>query len=359
MSAISILDSRIRQLGRWNIQGDGIWSGWGGSQLKFVLTGTNSLTVNASVTRPAGTVCYCECVIDNSPENAILKSFVNGQVVFDMPDTNEHSIVIKTNGYRADIFNQVSKSVLLSLEIDNEGAILAQEHAPLLLQCVGDSWMAADNDWPRLMRPDMFDTYQIATGGMTCANANTDYIYNANGILADDLQADAVIVSFGVNDFNAGISVASFQSSLSSLIAKIQGFQSCPIFLVQVPRNVNTGKNFDQYGAAMQAVSGGNVYYVPTGDLNYSVTWQADTYHLAPQGKVLLADYVGEFIVNAMNIRKDFLRIKGMSFEGENVITNKHQLRYKGSFEFGSTLKPIVSDSALRVMVNGQKYTLG
>jgi lysophospholipase L1-like esterase len=355
MSTISILDARIRKLGRWNAQGDGVWSGWGGSQLKFKVSGTNSLTVNASVTRPAGTVAYCECVIDNSPENSILKSFVNGQVTFDIPDTNEHSIVIKTNGYRVDIFNQVSKSVLLTLKIDDAGSILAQDCAPLLLQCVGDSWMAADNDWPRLIRPDMFDTHQVATGGMTCANSNSDYIYNANGILADDPQADAVIVSFGVNDFNSGVSVTTFQSNLSSLITKIRTFQSCPIFLIQVPRNINTGDKFDQYGAAMRALVANDVYYMATSHL--PVTWQSDERHLDARGKTILSDHVASQLLKLIGVSSSgSLNVNYFKCYGENILTKEHALRH--STMLGFKLKHAGSNSFFKIKVGDETLTV-
>jgi hypothetical protein len=335
----------IRRLGRWNIHPDGIWSGWGGSQLKFKANG--SITVNANVIKPVGAVAYCECVIDNSPENSILRSFVNGSATFDM--TGEHEVIIKTNGYRADIFNQVSRSIITSIDGDIENT----EPNPLLVQCVGDSWMAADNDWPRLMRDDMFDTYQIATGGMTCAQMNSDYNYNAAGILADDPIADVVILSFGVNDYNSSISIASFQSSLTSLVAKIRDKQSCPIFLIQVPAHI--GDAFNQYGQAMNAVAGGDIHYIPTNHL--SVTWQVDNKHLSPQSKVVLADYIGEQIISMLHIRKDFMRIAGQSISGESVITKKHALRYHGSIEFGVELKLATNDSLIRIMANGNKYT--
>jgi hypothetical protein len=351
---ISILDNRIRQLGRWNALNGGIWSGWGGSQLKFTISGSLTLKVNADVMRPAGAVTYCECVIDNSPENSILKSFVNGQVTFDIPDINEHSIVIKTNGFRADIFNQLSRSILQTIEIDGE--LIADEPKPLLLQCVGDSWMASHNDWPRLIREDMFDTYQVATGGMTCQNMNTDYNFNANGISANDPLADAVILSFGVNDFNANISVASFQASLYALVDKVKANQSCPLFLIQVPSNLSTNKAFGQYGNAMQVVANNraNVTYITTSSIN--VTWQADQFHIDANGKTILANYIGQQLIDNLNIKRDFMRINGKSFIGENVITNKHAFRYRGSFDFGSEIKLADENSIFKIKSN--LYTL-
>jgi hypothetical protein len=368
MQQIDISDDRIEKSGRWITASAGVWSAWGGSQLLFSIEGSASITVNADVMCASGRVNLCECVIDNSPQNSLAQYFAQNQsysgpssVTFQLPDNGRHELIIKTNGFMADIFSGASRSVLKSIFVDDSAILSPPLAKPKLLQCIGDSWMAADNDWPRLMRHDVFRTYQVATGGMKTSDMNGMYEYACSGVLASDPTADAVIVSYGVNDLTAGYSVSSFQSYLTSLVDKVRERQSCPIFLIQVPRNVGTGSQYDQYGVAMQAISmtRQNVYYVPTDFVFNKVSWQSDNKHLDAAGKIVFADYVGRQLMAALGWEYSFIKIPGTSFNGETVITDKHALRYAGSVRFGCELRQIAdSDLApLRIAADGRKFT--
>lgn len=338
MTTVAYSDSRIAKIGRWQDTGTGIWSGWGGSQLKFKISGVTSFTVNASVVCATGKLCACECVIDNNPADSLLQNFANNEnftgaraVTFSLPSTGMHDIILKTNGYNADIFGGSSKSVVTGIDIGS-GTMSAPSLGVKTVQCVGDSWMAADCDWPRLIDPLLWSVYQIGTGGLTAANMDTQYNYASSGVTATDIAADAVIVSFGVNDFNNGISVSSFQTSLLSIVDKIQARQSCPIFLIQVPRNLSTGKTFDQYGAAMQNITGlrSNVNYISTANLWSSLTWNADTYHLSPAGKVVMANFIDAQLNLSLGITKNSIRVGGNAISCDSTLTDRHWLRIGG-----------------------------
>lgn len=367
MNTFSHNDARIVKVGRWNNAAGGVWSGFGGSQLRFRVSGATTLTVNATVACKPAKLCLAECVIDNSPQHSLVDVFASDEtfsgarsVTFSLPDTGEHEIILKTNGYFADIFSGASRTVVNSISVNDAAEVLAPALPQLIAHCVGDSWMAADCDWPRLMRPDLFYTYQVATGGMTAADMNSMYAFMASGIAAVDQAADVVVAGYGVNEFNRAISVTSFQKSMTALVDKIRSKQACPIFLVQIPRNINTGKAFDQYGAAMANIAAerADVHYIPTHDIWGAISWDPDTYHLSAEGKLVMADYVGDKILRAMHVRANFLRVKGQQTPGE-IATAKHPFRYRGGLKFGCRLKPVTENgsSPVRIMANGDLYT--
>lgn len=345
--SISYSDSRIAKVGRWQDTGSGIWSGWSGSQLKFKVSGTTSITINASVSCSSGKLCLCECVIDNAPQDSLFQYFANNEnfsssrsVSFSLPDAGEHDIIIKTNGYNSDIFNGLSRTTVTSIDV-GAGTISSAPLGPKMLQCVGDSWMAADADWPRLLDPLLWNHYQIATGGLQASHMNSQYEYAANGIPASDPAADAAIVCFGVNDYHASVSSSTFQSNLSSLVSKIKGKQSCPIFLIQAPRN--GGYTYDQYGTAMQAVSlsYSDVYYIETSSIWGLLTWNSDGKHLDASGKGVFASFINDRLKSLLGITKDFIRVNGIPLPCDSVITSKHWLRIDnlGVLNFPAWLK--------------------
>lgn len=336
--SILATDQRIARLGRWFETNVGLWSGWGGSQLRFRVSGTLTMTVNADVVCAVGKLCVCAVVIDNSPATPAKAFWANNEVVtgprsvsFALPDTGEHEIDLRTIGYNSDIFGGGSRAVVTSIDV-GAGDIAAPVIGPKLVQCVGDSWMAAENDWPRLMDAETWQTYQVATGGLTAADMASQYAYTASGILAADPPADGVVVSFGVNDYLKGASVTAVQSSLMSVVDQIRARQPAPILLIQTPRCPLNGRTYDQYGSAMQAVASARsgVVYVPTSEIWGALTWQPDGAHLDTAGKVRLATFVDEQLKWRCGIYKKGLHINGQDIILSAIPTSKTPLRVNG-----------------------------
>ena len=120
-----------------------------------------------------------------------------------------------------------------------------------------------------------------------------------SGALASDPAMDAIIVAFGVNDFNSGVTNADFEISLKSLVDKIQIKQpNTPIYLIQAPKNLGTGKDFGKYGDNMQHIANQcqNVYHISTRVLETSIGWQPDGSHLDTASKKILANYIDSSI---------------------------------------------------------------
>lgn len=120
------------------------------------------------------------------------------------------------------------------------------------------------------------------------------YLYDYTGILnTTDITPNAIVVSFGVNDYNAGVTVGAFQTSLLSLVDKIQAKQSgVKIFLVRIPNN--GALLYGQYLTAMNNVAGlrTNIIVGDTTSLDSQVDWMSDNAHLGGNGKVLLKDFL-------------------------------------------------------------------
>jgi lysophospholipase L1-like esterase len=369
MQLIQYTDNRLTRIGRWKDTGIGLWSAWGGSQIVFKVSGTQTLTVVANVICTTGQLCLCECVIDNSPENSLIGYFANKvnlsgerSVTFDLPDTNEHTIIIKTNGYRASLFPGKTRSVIKNIGIADTAVLSEWKQGVKMIQCVGDSWMAADADWPRMMPRDLWSFYQIATGGMTVVNMNAEYNFQSAGVAAEDPEADVVIIGYGVNDYNQSVSISTFQAHLLALIDKVRAKQpDAPIFLIQIPRNLNTGAQFDRYGGAMQNVASyrPNVFYISTQPIWSQVTWNADRFHLSAGGKIVMADFVSDRIQRTLGYKLPIVRLPGgVIIDASTVITDAYPIRYRGSVDLGLKLDNLNEEqlAVLRVGSAGRTY---
>ena len=304
---IAYNDASITYLGRWTDVGTGKWSGWGPPNIIFKCRNTSYIKVNATVVDPDGTaLCFANQNIDNNPWTGTLKYFSTGAAIYSgtasatypmINDGQWHNIMFHVAGYNADIFNEVSKTTINSFQIDPGGEIAVWTTGAKVIQFVGDSWMGSANDWPRLMDNNAYTLYSIATGGLMCSDMDAQYNFDYAGHTnTTDVNADAVIVSFGVNDKNAGVTQAAFETSMYSLYDKIRAKQpTAKIFLVRCVKNVATGDDFGIYGTNMQNVVNNrtNCFYVNTTSLDATIEWaNGDIYHLSEKGKQTKADFV-------------------------------------------------------------------
>ena len=309
---IAYNDAAVTYLGRWTDVGTGKWSGWGAPDIIFKCRNTSYIKVNATVIDPNGTaLCLANQNIDNSPSVGTIKYFSTGAAIYSgtasatypmINDGQWHNIMFHVAGFNADIFNEVSKTTINSFEVDGGGEIAVWTTGAKIVQCVGDSWMGSQNDWQRLMDNSSYTLYSIATGGLMCSDMDTQYNFNYAGNSATtDTNANAVVVSFGVNDFNSAVTQAAFETSMYSLYDKIRAKQpTAKIFLVRCVKNVATGKDFGQYGTNMNNVvnARSNAFYVDTTSLDATIEWaNGDEYHLSDKGKQTLADFVKAALV--------------------------------------------------------------
>jgi lysophospholipase L1-like esterase len=163
---------------------------------------------------------------------------------------------------------------------------------------IGDSWMVADASWVKMLSNATYEVYPIANTGYQVATANTNYTFDYTAVTnTSDPTPDKVLISFGVNDFNASVTVPAFQASLLALIDKVRvRYAAVPIVLARVPNN---GVSlYGQYSTAMSNAVGlrTGVTYIDTTSIDASMTWMPDGSHLDPSGQAAYASFVNPLI---------------------------------------------------------------
>jgi hypothetical protein len=285
----------IHYAGRWTDSGSYISSNWQGSQIRFKVTGTLNLKINATVTSG---VNFASVNIDGGPTN-ILNFPTSGaaSVSIAVPNSAEHEIVMRLGSMPTSQWNGTTYTRLTSISVDDGGALLSWgASGPLRTAFIGDSWMATQHDWPQFIDLLTYNPYPISFGGATASALNNQYpSLNSGGSPAVDPSFEAVVIGAGVNDYNAGVSLASFKASLAALIDKVRiNTPAAPVILLQAPRNIGAGKNYDQYGPVLSELASekDNTHAVLITDSEWSsYTWSDDA-HLSYQSRLDYADYV-------------------------------------------------------------------
>lgn len=292
--------------GRWNFDTVGMCAGWGGSQIRFRIKNTSTIKLNffVNITNTSD-LSFCSFHVDNYPQASTAYTIhtagttFNGNKSIEIPLINDnqwHTVYLYFGSLSNSMWSKSARTILKTLEIDGGAEISLPNYGNKLIQFVGDSWNGSQNDYPFLINQSTYNYYQVAGGGYKASDANTMYLYDYSGILnTTDITPNAIVVSFGVNDYNAGVTVGAFQTSLLALVDKIQTKQpGVKIFLVRVPNNTGASKPYGQYETAMSNIAGlrANIIYCDTSSLDAQVDWLSDTGHLGANGKILLAIFL-------------------------------------------------------------------
>ena len=308
MITIPYTNTNICYVGRFLTPDGGMQSAWQASQIRLKVSGTTQVIFVADIKDIGNdSACFVGVSIDNSPEEATLfylstlAEIVEEErtVTIALPDTNEHLLTLKTSSnFPHNQYAMTSYINFKSIQIDDGGAIVAYAQSGKLLMCLGDSWMAVSHDWPRLM--DKYALYPVALGGAKASDIDAMYPYQASGVAKDDPIVDGAIICLGANDYVAAVSTSAYKASIQSLINKVQADQTCPIFLVQAPRNGT--QLFDGYGQVLNEIAclETNVFYIGTSAIWGNLSW-ANIYHLDSAGKELFAYYIGSQIDSVLN----------------------------------------------------------
>ena len=303
---IPYTDSNLNYLGRWTNYGTSKGSGWQGVQVRFKVSGTLNLAVNVDVQDLSGSdVSGVITNIDSGNYTQILTTSLADIYTgiktanFTLPDTGEHTVILKFSNYPNLQWNGTGRCRLMSLDIDAGGSVTPWvKTTGRLLGCVGDSWMATANDWPFLMAQTKYWLYPISFGGARASTLDSQFNYDNSATLnTSDPTLDVVIVNSSVNDYIGGVSLSSFNTSFAALVDKIRTKQpTAKIILLQSPRNTRDGQTYDQYGPKMEIIAAArsNVVYVPCPSSVWStLEWATgDPYHLSFAGRQTLAAYV-------------------------------------------------------------------
>lgn len=305
MKTFNYTNSAIQYAGRWFDAGNGMGSGWQGAQARFKLSGSSKLEVSAIVVDSTSSDLTM-AVINIDGGESITKYFTTEPgtgsglrtVSFDMPDLGQHTIVLKLGCLPLSQWSGASVCRLASIQIDDTGSLLPWDDAgKVVVQVVGDSWMATQNDWPHLLDPEKYAVYPVSFGGAKASDLAAKYGYARSGVATGvEPHPDMVIIGSGVNDYVGGVSGASFQSSITSLVDQVQAAHpDCLVVLLGCPRNTAAGKTYDQYFSQMLAVAqarGGVVAIEVPSSIWPLFQWSSDTFHLTYTGLKSFADFV-------------------------------------------------------------------
>jgi len=338
--------------GRWNFDTVGMCSGWGGSCLRFKVKGTSQIKLNFYLDITTTTdLSYVSFHTDNYPQNAAAYTIHTAGTTFTgdksttIPITNNgqwHNVYLYFGSVTNYMFNKQARTILKTLELEFGAEISLPTLQPKLIQFVGDSWNGTQHDYPYLLA-DNYNYYQVAGGGLKCSDAATMYNYDYTGILnTTDLTPDAIVVSFGVNDRNAGVTVGAFQTSLLTLIDEIQAKQvGVPIFLVRVPNN--GALLYGQYLTAMNNAAGlrTNIIVGDTIALDSQVDWMPDDAHLGGNGKDLLKDFLKTTLIAKEKELNNILETHKMNEEIKMEVLGLYSKQYDDE-ECGIHFKRII-----------------
>lgn len=304
MKTIPYTESAFHYAGRWRDSGNGMDSGWQGAQVRFKVSGSGFLRVSAhvldnssaDVTFAAVNIDGGATIIGNYTTTAGSGSGLKS-VDFTLPDRGEHKIVLKMACLPTSQWSGSSYCRLSSIGIDDTGIISAWVgHGATKIQVVGDSWMGAQSDWPRLLGLDDFDVYPVSFGGATIVQLNAQYLLDRAGVTnAGEPSPDIVLINSGVNDLHQGIPLSSFQWHLNQLIGKVkEKHPDAQVVLVGSPRNNLHSIDYQKYLPAMQAAATENpgVMVIPIPPPVWSTLQWAEQYHLTQSGLVTFASYV-------------------------------------------------------------------
>lgn len=307
---ITYNNSNFQFQGRWNDTGSGIWTGWNGSRIIFKVRGTGILTIIASVIdAESTTLTGIGASIDNSAD-CQLYTFTEQSEIFTgirsinipIPNDNRiHTVELYTPMYGPSCFLTTQKVTITTLLTGSLAILSSWTQPSTRIQCIGDSWCANITSWIRLMDITRWQLYPISNASYKISDMDSGYNFDFTGQTnTTDPVCNGIIISSGVNDWGAGVTVANFQTSLLSLIDKIQIKQpGKPIFLVRVPNN---GANlFGQYGTAMSNAVGlrTNISYIDTTTLDTSMVFLSDNSHLNGSSKVVFARFVSNALISA------------------------------------------------------------
>lgn len=301
-------NSALIYLGRWTDYGTSMGSGWQGTQIRFKVSGTLNISVNLDV-KDTTTSDVSAVVLNIDGANANLQYATTAAeiytgaktVSFTLADTNEHTIIMKLLNYPDRQWTGDGYCRLTSIDIDNGASVIVWDKTSgRRTGVVGDSWTATSNDWPFLMSQDKYWLYPISFGGATASALNSQIDYdNSVTLNTDDPVLDVIVANSSVNDYNASVSLASFNTSFAALVDKLRVQQpDAKIILLQSPRNVGAGKNYDQYGPEMSSIAAArsNVEYIPITSTQWNTYTWSDTAHLDYASRQSLAAYYEEQI---------------------------------------------------------------
>lgn len=343
MITIPSSDINIKYLGRFLNTADYKQAPWQSSQIKFKVRQTSKIIITADIKDiSTSSSCFLAVSVDDGGVGVYYLS-TNAETytgertaTVTMPDSDEHTIIIKTFSGIQDQFSGASYIRFKNMQIDDTGELVPYAEPDRRLMCIGDSWMAMENDFPRFMHD--YSLYPVAFGGAKATDIEPMYPYILNGAYNTDVKVNAVIIMLGINDYWSGVQTAAFKTTMTSLVNKVKVDQTAQVFLIQAPRNTGASKNYDKYGTVLSEISSAieGVTYVPTSEIWSDLVWDSDECHLDSASKQLFSDYI--------------------SFHLDNYFVNQCSFNYY--FDGNKTSIGFNDTGSVKILLNGEQRCL-
>lgn len=320
VASIPYTDARIQYQGRWIDSGTGMWSGWPSAQCIFKVAGVTALNIIAHLTdantNGRGVVQYSIDNADNdlsqyglTTQAQIFTGLVVIQIV--IPDTGEHTVLIDFAGWYTLQYAGTNRLEIREIQINSSGTLSAWTQGSVNLQTIGDSWTAAYNGWTRLLDRAHFKINSVAVPGFKASDLKPQYKYDYSGhVNTSDPAFAGIVVMFGVNEYLAGVTTATFKTDMLALVDEIRLRQAAPIpiVLVALPDNTNAGKLYSTYKTVLTEITAmrAQTYVCDLSTLSASLAnfWLADGTdgHLDYRGKPIVAAYLDGYLKTTIGI---------------------------------------------------------
>lgn len=287
-------DFRFSYYGRYHDDGDNMYSGWREGWIRFKVTGTRQLRIVVRAHLIRGCLPEVNAFVDDIPRETGFGGPIPEQpgdpmerdlvIGTDSLSPDEHLVELRLATGSGDIrapLRGTDRVGLVRVEMDHAGQLLPWPQAgKWKLAVFSDSWAG---HYPHYFDPAEFSVHNMSQGGFTSYDGAYWYPWTVLGVPHRDPRWDAVLIHYGLNDFNAGVAPKAFQANVLRLVQSIRKDQpEARIFLVQLPRNLQTGRSFDVYGRYLEEIAGQQlrVDYIPSRPIWDSLQWFADQTHI-------------------------------------------------------------------------------
>lgn len=310
---IPYTDPAITYAGRWVENHKSIGSAWQGSQIRFRVNGSGTVTARVRVKDSSSVGPTVAVVnIDGGEQKPKVISSAeelfdgSRDVVFELPSTGPHDIVLKIFGSPPEQWAGRTYIGLESISMD-KGASISKSDSPcdIKVEFIGDSWMATQNDWPLMLKG--YSIAPVSFGGATIKDLDNQYLYGGEAGWTNSRQsAFAVVIGSGVNDFIRGTTIQDYRVAMVSLIGKVRhAHPGAKIVLIQAPKNP-AGKDYGKYGSVMSDIASDDrdITYIPfPTEFTTFLDWRKDGIHLPYSGLKKMAELMQPKIDEALKIR--------------------------------------------------------
>lgn len=298
------VDDKALFIGRWLKNGDSVQTGYPGSSMRFVVTGTNKVVVSCKgATRVAYKVDDFQYKLASSKENVTITGLSHAK---------SHTIKIV---FTSSIQSWEGNNLLTvsDIAVEDGGRVLPAYKYKRSIVVYGDSitegynttygkYSASDKTWWNILADKLaIDVTPVGIGGIgytktantyPAVSADPSYInYIDKGHVAPVTDADIVILELGTNDGKSATDIdTDYVTAVKSSVGRIKAMHPHADIYALIPFN-STGK-----ASLISAYESESITVIP--QTFYSKIVFADTFHPAESGSYVIADALNQYFTS-------------------------------------------------------------